>query len=159
MGLVRVAIALLRQLCRLCYRLMKFAFICILCWIAFDFISSAVFPYNIYCSKWSNQRKLRSLPVIRKTRTTCSFGADRRGDHQNVISYSIYGNFSQLSIVYRYLNPFKETVATIPNFYPGEIEASFNVPQGGQSECTTISVKVTSPVGKCWSTPFHLWNT
>ena len=121
MELARVAIALLRQFCRLGYRLLKLVLICILFWIAFDFISSAVFPYNIYCSKWTNQRKLRSVPVIRKTSTTCSPSADRRGDHQNVISYSIYGNFSQLSIVYRYLNPFKETVATIPNFYPGEM--------------------------------------
>lgn len=52
--------------------------------------------------------------------STCSRAADRRGPHQKVISYSIYGDFSQPDIVRKYLKPFRETIKTIPVIYPGK---------------------------------------
>lgn len=48
-------------------------------------------------------------------KSTCSAAADRRGPHQNVISYSIYGdNFYEPNFYRKYLKPFTETLRTIP---------------------------------------------
>lgn len=55
----------------------------------------------------------------RKPLSTCSLTADRRGPHQKVIAYSIYGDFSQKEVVNRYLKPLRETIKTIPSIYPG----------------------------------------
>ena len=53
-------------------------------------------------------------------KSTCSLAADRRGPGQKIISFSIYGNFSDQHFDNRYLNPLKETVNTvIPQLYPG----------------------------------------
>jgi hypothetical protein len=49
----------------------------------------------------------------------CSSDADRRGPHQKVISYSIYGDFSRSEVVEKYLNPFRKTIIAIPVIYPG----------------------------------------
>jgi hypothetical protein len=54
-------------------------------------------------------------------KSTCSAAADRRGPHQNVISYSIYGvNFYEPNFYRKYLKPFTETLRTIPIRYPGK---------------------------------------
>lgn len=50
----------------------------------------------------------------------CSFYADRRGPHQKVISYSIYGDFSLTDVVNKYLKPFGNTINEIPVIYPGK---------------------------------------
>jgi hypothetical protein len=52
-------------------------------------------------------------------KSTCSAAADRRGPHQNVIGYSIYGsNFSEPEFYNLYLKSFTETLRTIPTKYP-----------------------------------------
>jgi|688.fasta_scaffold78935_1 hypothetical protein len=52
-------------------------------------------------------------------KSTCSAAADRRGPHQNVIGYSIYGsNFSEPEFYNLYLKSFTETLRTIPKKYP-----------------------------------------
>jgi hypothetical protein len=53
-------------------------------------------------------------------KSTCSAAADRRGPHQNVIGYSMYGsNFSDPTFYNSYLKWFGETLRTIPIKYPG----------------------------------------
>lgn len=52
-------------------------------------------------------------------KSTCSVTADRRGPHQNVIGYSMYGNFSDPTFYNSYLKWFAETLRTIPIKYPG----------------------------------------
>jgi hypothetical protein len=53
-------------------------------------------------------------------KSSCSAAADRRGPHQNVIGYSIYGgNFSEPKFYRKYLKPFTDTLRTIPIRYPG----------------------------------------
>jgi hypothetical protein len=55
-------------------------------------------------------------------KSTCSASADRRGPHQNVISYSMYGkNFSEPNFYNRYLKTFEGTLKTIPIHYPGAL--------------------------------------
>ena len=50
----------------------------------------------------------------------CSLDADRRGPHQNVIAYSLYGNFSNLKHFARYIDPsMKLILANISQAYPG----------------------------------------
>lgn len=49
--------------------------------------------------------------------STCSL----RGPHQKVIAYSIYGDFSLVGVVRKYLIPLKETLRRIPSIYPGSI--------------------------------------
>jgi len=53
--------------------------------------------------------------------STCSKRGDRRGPHQRVISYSIYGNFSDSQFFNRYLKTLSQTVNQIPTIYPGII--------------------------------------
>ena len=60
-------------------------------------------------------------------KSTCSAAADRRGPHQNVISYSIYGdNFYEPNFYRKYLKPFTETLRTIPIRYPGKYSTMAN---------------------------------
>ena len=98
-------------------RLWLFTTICL--WILLQTVYISSRNYNILCAKWRFIPMKLIGQVNRTVRTTCSLSADRRGDKQNVISYSIYGNFSQSPVYNRYLEPFKETVVNIPNVYPG----------------------------------------
>jgi hypothetical protein len=53
-------------------------------------------------------------------KSTCSAAADRRGPHQKVIGYSMYGsNFSDPTFYNSYLKWFGETLRAIPIKYPG----------------------------------------
>ena len=49
----------------------------------------------------------------------CSCQADRRGFHQKVIAYSLYGNFSNPSHFSRYVDPIKAILSNISESYPG----------------------------------------
>jgi len=49
----------------------------------------------------------------------CSKEADSRGPHQNVISYSLYGNFSNPQHYARYTGLIKHILFNISNIYPG----------------------------------------
>jgi hypothetical protein len=51
--------------------------------------------------------------------STCSHAADRRGPHQKVISYSLYGDFSRVEVAQKYLFPLINTISLIPYIYPG----------------------------------------
>ena len=50
----------------------------------------------------------------------CSCDADHRGLHQNVIAYSLYGNFSDPKLFTRYVEPIKIILANISQSYPGK---------------------------------------
>lgn len=68
------------------------------------------------------RRKIR-IPIaidhIRQCNSTCSLHADRRGYHQKVFSYSIYGDLSKVGVAKRYLNPLKKTIRHINRAFPG----------------------------------------
>ncbi|XP_057380403.2 uncharacterized protein LOC130702808 [Daphnia carinata] len=49
---------------------------------------------------------------------TCGSAAARRGPHQKVIGFSVYGDLSRVDIVQKYLLPLRETIKTIPSIYP-----------------------------------------
>jgi hypothetical protein len=49
----------------------------------------------------------------------CSCKADRRGLHQNVIAFSLYGNFSDANHFTRYVDPIRILLANISQVYPG----------------------------------------
>ena len=49
----------------------------------------------------------------------CSCKADRRGLNQNVIAYSLYGNFSDPQHFTRYVDPFIILLTNITQAYPG----------------------------------------
>ena len=49
----------------------------------------------------------------------CSLEADRSGPHQNVIAFSLYGDFSIPSHYSRYAEPIKFILSNISQFYPG----------------------------------------
>ncbi len=53
--------------------------------------------------------------------STCSCKADRRGLRQNVVAYSLYGNFSDPEIIARYVDPMKNVIDFIRRAYPGWI--------------------------------------
>lgn len=55
--------------------------------------------------------------------STCSHAADTRGPHQQVISYSLYGNLLRVDIAQKYLIPLMKTVGEVPEIYPGKIYA------------------------------------
>ena len=50
----------------------------------------------------------------------CSLEADRRGSNQNVIAYSLYGNFSDPKHFERYAEPIKFILPKMKQFYPGD---------------------------------------
>ena len=50
----------------------------------------------------------------------CSKEADSRGPHQNVISYSLYGNFSDPKHFNRYTGAIKYILSNITQVYPGD---------------------------------------
>jgi hypothetical protein len=57
---------------------------------------------------------------IRSFNSVCSPDADRRGAHQKVISYSLYGNYSKPGFAGKYLKFFRQTLSKIPVAYPGK---------------------------------------
>jgi len=64
-----------------------------------------------------------SLCQSSKFISMCSCDADRRGRHQNVIAYSLYGNFSNPRHFSRYVDPIKAILSNISESYPGIINA------------------------------------
>ncbi len=64
-----------------------------------------------------------TTPSYLHHRSTCSLAADRRGAHQKVIGYSIYGDFSNDHVYRKYLKPFTDTLRSIPIRYPGKTSA------------------------------------
>jgi hypothetical protein len=56
---------------------------------------------------------------------TCSHSAYLRGFNQKVIGYSIYGDFTRMAVVEKYLYPFGETLRMIPLVYPGKMEKCY----------------------------------
>ena len=60
-----------------------------------------------------------SLCQSSKFVSMCSCDADRRGFHQNVIAYSLYGNFSNPKHFSRYVDPIKAILSNISESYPG----------------------------------------
>ncbi|XP_059351552.1 uncharacterized protein LOC130689401 [Daphnia carinata] len=51
--------------------------------------------------------------------SVCGHHADRRGPHQKVIGYSLYGNLSAPVFASKYLKYFNETLYSVPTAYPG----------------------------------------
>ena len=51
----------------------------------------------------------------------CSCESDNRGFNQNVIAFSLYGNFSDPRHYERYVNPMKSILETINQVYPGKL--------------------------------------
>ena len=49
----------------------------------------------------------------------CSSASDNRGLHQNVVAFSVYGNFSEPKKYVRYVEPIKTTIENISRSYPG----------------------------------------
>ena len=49
----------------------------------------------------------------------CSCESDNRGFNQNVIAFSLYGNFSDPQHYEQYVNPMKSILETINQVYPG----------------------------------------
>ena len=86
-------------------------FLILFCFITFSFYKS---KEEIY----SNQ--IESCLTDDETFvSTCSCKADNRGLHQNVIAFSLYGDFSDPNIFNRYVDPIKATLANISQVYPG----------------------------------------
>ena len=67
-------------------------------------------------SKW---KEFVNLEHQQKFVSYCSLEADNRSRQQNVISYSLYGNFSDPKIATRYLDPLKMILKNVSQVYPG----------------------------------------
>ena len=70
----------------------------------------------------SNKEEIRAESAFRDDMTMssyCSLEADRSGPRQNVISYSLYGNFSDPGHYFRYAEPIKFILSNISQVYPG----------------------------------------
>ena len=68
------------------------------------------------------------VDVEQKFVSFCSCKADRRGLNQNVIAYSLYGNFGDPQHFTRYIDPFKIILSNITQAYPGIRNHLFYVP-------------------------------
>ena len=69
-----------------------------------------------------NERIIKPCPItsqFESFKTTCSHDADRRGPHQQLFSFSLYGNLLEEDVSRRYLKPLKETIEHIYNSFPG----------------------------------------
>ena len=72
------------------------------------------FNYVTKSGGWKSLEQDDSLFV-----SYCSREADRRSLRQNVISYSLYGNFSNPKVFDRYVDPLKMILGNISQAYPG----------------------------------------
>ena len=70
--------------------------------------------------RWKPKTQLEQVAECHSFASLCSCQADRRGLHQNVISYSLYGNFSDPKLFTRYVEPIKIILANISQSYPGK---------------------------------------
>jgi hypothetical protein len=92
-------------------------------------LSYFVFP-AVYFNEKSNFREIMSQRLVLFKRpyqiesdgqmvSYCSLEADRRGPNQNVISYSLYGNFSDPDHFKKYAQSIELILPKIKQFYPG----------------------------------------
>ena len=51
--------------------------------------------------------------------STCGCRADRRGFHQKVVAYSLYGNFSDEKTYQRYVEPLVNVIDQVRSYFPG----------------------------------------
>ena len=56
-----------------------------------------------------------------RTLSTCSCQSDKRGLHQNVVAFSLYGDLMNGDIYNRYILPLREAIESIAKYYPGNI--------------------------------------
>ena len=83
--------------------------------IAFTIISF-FYVVSVFYSNDNKYHRTNSDPVM----SYCSKEADNRGPHQNVISYSLYGNFSDPKHFVRYTGAIKYILSNITQVYPGD---------------------------------------
>ncbi|XP_032791049.2 uncharacterized protein LOC116928079 [Daphnia magna] len=70
----------------------------------------------------------------RRFNSTCNHRADKRGHHQQVIGYSMYGDLAQINLARRYLKPLAETTQKIPQIFPGwTVRIYHNLTRGSES--------------------------
>ena len=72
-------------------------------------------PYNFIVLQLNIDDVTSSDPVL----SYCSAEADKFGPNQNVISYSLYGDFSNPRHYARYAEPIKFILPNISQVYPG----------------------------------------
>lgn len=77
------------------------------------------FLYHFFTTSGNNGDFLPSYSKAFSYVSVCSGRADKRGPNQKIVSYSIYGNFSNPGVVNRYLKPLIETVNQVSAIYPG----------------------------------------
>ena len=86
-------------------------------------IKFVIFSYQtklyslIHCCRSSGNSYLTD--VKQQFVSLCSREADGRGLHQNVIAYSLYGDFSKLDHFHRYFDPINSTLDNVKRVYPG----------------------------------------
>ena len=75
----------------------------------------------LYSNKGNISHRLivNSDPVV----SYCSKESDSRGYHQSVISYSLYGNFSDPKHFRRYTGAIKYILSNISQVYPGAYQS------------------------------------
>lgn len=88
--------------------------------ILFLFASASVYkgevPYKVIVMQYLRDDDIKfGDPVV----SYCSGEADYYGPNQNVISYSLYGDFSNARHYARYAEPIKYILPNISQVYPG----------------------------------------
>ena len=80
-------------------------------------------PFSLFSFNWKQKIQLGRSEVCHSKfvfTSVCSCEADHRGLHQNVIAYSLYGNFSDSKLFTRYVEPIQMIMANISQSYPGK---------------------------------------
>ena len=75
--------------------------------------------FKFHCNNHVLNNKRNQTTQLNSMVSYCSMKSDLRDSHQNVISYSLYGNFSDPQHYLRYAEPIKYILSNISQFYPG----------------------------------------
>jgi predicted RND superfamily exporter protein len=91
------------------------------------FVIAVFILFKSYICKnvWQNTQNDFFLQTTDNFVSKCSSKSDNRGFHQNVIAFSVYGNFSSEKHYTRYVEPLKATIENISRVYPGILRIVF----------------------------------
>ncbi len=96
-------------------------FVLLIC-ICYVFLVSYILRETSVNSTIRNHSTYNANKHEHKFVSLCSSKADNHGLHQKVIAFSLYGNFSNEKIFYRYVNPIKSILNNITETFPGNFK-------------------------------------
>lgn len=113
------------MICLMMCRSRQYLCCLVLCFVTVAILLLSCYPVNdlleiVHVEQSpTNLKKSSAANYSRRLNSTCNKRSDRRGYHQRVVAYTLYGDLTQTDVAHRYLMPLAETTRKIPQLFKG----------------------------------------